>query len=55
MISIHTHRIIDMIESRDKETVVAWLKLFPNLNTVSRDRPLVYNDAIELVILRRCK
>ncbi|WP_431732485.1 hypothetical protein [Clostridium pasteurianum] len=27
MIDIHTHHIIDMIESSDKEDVIAWLKL----------------------------
>ncbi|MCJ8172684.1 transposase [Clostridium botulinum] len=48
MIDIHTHRIIYMIESRDKEDVAAWLKSFPNLNTVSREVSLIYNDAIEL-------
>lgn len=31
MVDIETHKIIDLIPSRDLEDVLAWLKNFPNL------------------------
>lgn len=37
-----------MIESRNKDDVVDWLKSFPNLTIVSRDGSLIYRDAIEI-------
>jgi len=46
MIDINSHKIIDMINSRDYEEVTAWLKEFPNLNVVSRDGSLTYKKAI---------
>lgn len=46
MVDITTHKIIDMIESREKEDVIKWLKSFPNLSIVSRDGSLTYQDAI---------
>lgn len=47
MIDIKTHRIIDMINSRDCEKVSSWLKEFPNLKIISRDGSLAYKKAIE--------
>ncbi|SFU84079.1 Transposase, partial [Clostridium sp. DSM 8431] len=35
MIDINTHKIIDMINSRDYEKVSSWLKNFPNLKIIS--------------------
>lgn len=35
MIDINSHKIIDMINSRDYEEVTSWLKEFPNLKIVS--------------------
>lgn len=46
MIDIITHRIIDMIPSRDYEEVKNWLESFPNLEIVSRDGSAIYNSAI---------
>lgn len=46
MIDINTHRIIDMINSRDYEKVSSWLKAFPNLKVISRDGSLTYKKAI---------
>ncbi len=37
MVDIFTHQILDMIDSRDYETVYEWLKLYPNLRIISRD------------------
>ena len=42
MIDIESHRIIDMIESRDLEDVVTWLQSFPNLQVFSRDGSIIY-------------
>lgn len=46
MVDIETHKIIDLIESRDLESVSEWLKTYPNLEVVSRDGSLTYKNAI---------
>ncbi len=46
MIDIMTHKIIDMIESRDLNDVVVWLSSFPNLQIFSRDGSPTYRNAI---------
>jgi len=43
MIDIFTHQILDMIDSRDYETVCEWLKTYPNLRVIST---VIYNNAI---------
>jgi len=47
MIDIKTHKVIDMIETRESEPVTEWLKSYPNLRVVSRDGSLTYKGAIE--------
>jgi len=46
MIDIFTHQILDMIDSRDYETVCEWLKTYLNLRVISRDGSVIYNNAI---------
>lgn len=46
MVDLSTGRVIDIIESRDKDEVVAWLSQFPNLKYVSRDGSYTYASAI---------
>lgn len=46
MVDIETHRIIDLLDSRDKAPVTQWLKSFPNLKVVSRDGSHTYSSAI---------
>lgn len=46
MVDIHTHKIIDMIDSREPEDVVNWLKTYPNLKVISRDGSITYRNAI---------
>lgn len=48
MIDIETHRVIDLIPSRDCDEVVKWLKSYPNLQVVSRDGSITYKKAISL-------
>jgi transposase/predicted transcriptional regulator len=48
MIDIETHRVIDLIPSRDCEDVVTWLKSYPNLQVVARDGSIAYKKAITL-------
>ncbi len=48
MIDIETHRVIDLIPSRDCEDVVKWLKSYPNLQVVARDGSITYKKAITL-------
>ncbi len=46
MINIDNHRIVDILDSRELENVVEWLKKYPNIQVVSRDGSLTYNNAI---------
>jgi len=48
MIDIETHRIIDLIPSRDCDEVVKCLKSYPNIQIVSRDGSITYKKAITL-------
>ena len=48
MIDIMSHRIIDIIDTRDQESVKDWLGTFPALRFVSRDGSLTYKSAITL-------
>ena len=45
MIDIETHRIIDMLESRQEDDVTEWLKTYPNLEVISRDGGIVYKSS----------
>ena len=47
MIDIDTHRIIDLLPSREIEDVAGWLSSFPNLEIVSRDGSVSYNSAVK--------
>ena len=47
MVDLADGRVIDLIESREKEDVVNWLSLFPNIKYVSRDGSLTYAAAIQ--------
>lgn len=47
MVDIDTHRIIDMINSREYNEVITWLKQFPNLEVVSRDGSITYSNSIK--------
>jgi len=46
MVDIESHRIVDMIKSRDFKEVVKWLQGYPNLSVVTRDGSLTYKNAI---------
>jgi len=46
MVDIESHRVIDLIPSRECEDVVEWLKTYPNLKIVSRDGSITYHNAI---------
>lgn len=47
MIDIETHKIIDMIESRQEDDVAQWLSNYPNLNVISRDGGIMYKSACD--------
>ena len=46
MIDIDSHRIIDILDSRDKDKVTEWLKTYSNIKVVSRDGSHSYGAAI---------
>ncbi len=45
MVDLESHRIIDMIPSRESIDVSRWLATFPNIQTVSRDGASTYSSA----------
>lgn len=47
MVDLETHRIIDIIPSRESSDVKRWLETFPNLKIVSRDGSSTYAAAIK--------
>jgi len=46
MVDLETHKIVDMIESREQCDISRWLSEYPNLRVVSRDGSLTYAAAI---------
>lgn len=45
MVDLDTHRIIDILPSRDTKLVEEWLKTYPNLQVISRDGAQTYASA----------
>lgn len=46
MVDLETHRIIDIIPSRETSDVKKWLETYPNLKIVSRDGSSSYASAV---------
>ena len=47
MVDIDTHRVVDLLASREVEDVAEWLRSYPNIRIVSRDGSVSYKSAIE--------
>lgn len=45
MVDLETHRIIDLIDTRETSAVAEWLKTYPNLQIISRDGAQAYASA----------
>lgn len=45
MVDLDTHRIIDLLPSRETQAVQEWLKTYPNIRIISRDGALTYASA----------
>ncbi|MFT3985485.1 MAG: transposase [Lachnospiraceae bacterium] len=45
MVNLDTHRIIDIIDSRETSRVEEWLKSYPRLEIISRDGAQTYSSA----------
>lgn len=45
MVDLDTHRIIDIIDSRETKRVEEWLKSYPHLEIISRDGAQTYSSA----------
>lgn len=41
-----THRVVDLLDSREKDDVSEWLVQYPNISVVSRDGSSAYSAAI---------
>lgn len=48
MVDLETHRVVDMIDSRETEKVAEWLKTYPNIQVISRDGASTYANASSL-------
>jgi len=46
MVDLHSHKLIDMIESREMNDVRVWLKEYPSIQIVSRDGSRSYATAV---------
>ena len=46
LIDAVTHKIVDMIESREKDDVIKWLKKYPNIKIFTRDGSSTYAAAM---------
>ena len=46
MVDLESHKVIDMIESREQNDVKKWLSEYPNIKIVSRDGSRTYANAI---------
>ncbi len=47
IVDFETHRPIELLEGRSAETLATWLKKYPKLRIVSRDRSTEYERGIE--------
>ncbi|MCI5613827.1 MAG: transposase [Agathobacter sp.] len=47
MVDLDTHRIIDLIPSRDTDDVKEWLKRFTHIEVISRDGAQIYAHAAQ--------
>lgn len=45
MVDLESHRIIDIIDSRETKNVEKWLKTYPNLQVITRDGAQTYSSA----------
>ncbi len=45
MVDLDTHRIIDLLPSRETQDVQEWLKTYPNIRIISRDGAMTYSSA----------
>lgn len=45
MVDLESHRIIDLLPSRETSDVAKWLAAFPNIQVVSRDGAAIYSSA----------
>lgn len=50
LIDAVTHKIVDMIESREKDDVIKWLKKYPNIKIFTRDGSSTYAAAMTEVL-----
>lgn len=50
MVDINTHKIIDMLESREQDEVIEWLKSYPSIKVVSRDGSIIYHNSISAAL-----
>lgn len=46
MVDLESHRIIDLLPSRETSDVAKWLATFPNIQVVSRDGAVLYSSAV---------
>lgn len=52
MIDIETHKIVDLLESRQEDDVTEWLKTYPNIEILSRDGGIMYKTSCDKALPR---
>ena len=46
LVDLERHKVVDLLPDRYSETLAGWLRQYPNLETVSRDRSPAYAEGI---------
>lgn len=46
LVDLERHKVVDLLPDRSSETLAAWLRQHPNVETVSRDRSPAYAEGI---------
>lgn len=50
LVNRETGKTIDLIRSRNKEDIIKWLKLYPDIKSVTRDRAECYSKSISIAL-----
>lgn len=46
LVDLERHKVVDLLPERSQESLVAWLKRHPGVETATRDRSNIYREAL---------
>ena len=55
VVNLETHRVVELLPDRTAETLAAWLRRYPTIMLVTRDRSTDYSAGIGKVHPRQCR